>query len=65
MESEMGPVITSEVKKRICGLILLGIDEDAKLILDGRGNSAEGFQKGNFIGPYILTNVTPSMKCFQ
>jgi malonate-semialdehyde dehydrogenase (acetylating)/methylmalonate-semialdehyde dehydrogenase len=53
----MGPVITQESKIRIEGLIQKGIDEGAKLLLDGRNASITGYEKGNFIAPTILENV--------
>lgn len=53
----MGPVITPESKKRIQGLIQTGIDEGAKLLLDGRDTRISGFENGNFLAPTILENV--------
>ncbi|MGB5500405.1 MAG: CoA-acylating methylmalonate-semialdehyde dehydrogenase [Maribacter sp.] len=53
----MGPVITPESKNRIEGLIQRGIDEGAKVLLDGRNASIPGYEKGNFITPTILENV--------
>lgn len=53
----MGPVITPESKNRIEGLIQKGVDEGAKVLLDGRNTSISGYEKGNFIAPTILENV--------
>jgi malonate-semialdehyde dehydrogenase (acetylating)/methylmalonate-semialdehyde dehydrogenase len=57
---EMGPVITPESKARVEDLIALGLDEGARLLLDGRGAIISGYEKGNFIKPTILENVDPS-----
>ena len=54
---DMGPVITSESKLRIEGLIQLGIDEGAKVLLDGRNTTISGYETGNFLTPTILENV--------
>ncbi len=54
---DMGPVITQESKNRIEGLIQLGVDEGANILLDGRNTSIAGFEKGNFLTPTILENV--------
>jgi malonate-semialdehyde dehydrogenase (acetylating)/methylmalonate-semialdehyde dehydrogenase len=55
-ESQMGPVITAESKKRIEGLIDKGVREGAKMLLDGRsGNGTNG--GGNFLKPTLLDNV--------
>ncbi len=53
----MGPVITPESKDRINNLIQLGIDEGAKIVLDGRNTSVSGYENGNFLTPTILENV--------
>ena len=54
---DMGPVITSESKLRIEGLIQQGIDEGAKVLLDGRKPTISGYETGNFLTPTILENV--------
>ncbi len=54
---EMGPVISSESKNRIEGLIQKGIDEGATAVLDGRNTRVVDYEGGNFIAPTILENV--------
>jgi malonate-semialdehyde dehydrogenase (acetylating)/methylmalonate-semialdehyde dehydrogenase len=54
---EMGPVITKDSKSRITHLIDKGLNEGGKLLLDGRGASIEGFEKGNFIKPTIIEGL--------
>lgn len=61
----MGPVITPESKNRIEGLIQKGIDEGAKVLLDGRNASISGYEKGNFITPTILENVALDKELIQ
>ncbi|EGG23429.1 methylmalonate-semialdehyde dehydrogenase [Cavenderia fasciculata] len=64
-DSDLGPVISPAAKERIHALIQTGIDEGAKCVLDGRNVQVpEQFKKGNFVGPTILTEVTPNMKCY-
>lgn len=63
--TDLGPVISPKSKQRIHDLIESGVNEGAKLVLDGRGIKVPGFEKGNFIGPTILTDVTPSMRCYK
>lgn len=62
---EMGPVITPESKYRIEGLIAKGIDEGAKLLIDGRNTKISGYEGGNFIRPTILENVNPNSTVAQ
>ena len=54
---EMGPVITKVSKERIEKLIQKGIDDGARLLLDGRKIIIQGSENGNFIGPTILGDV--------
>lgn len=62
---DVGPVISPASKQRIHDLIQSGADEGAKIVLDGRKAKVEGFEKGNFVGPTIIVDVKPSMKCYK
>ncbi|KAJ1984698.1 hypothetical protein H4R33_004293 [Dimargaris cristalligena] len=65
-QTDVGPVISPQALQRIHSLIQSGVDEGAELLLDGRQVTvAAGLEKGNFIGPTILTGVKPHMKCYQ
>ncbi len=56
---EMGPVITRKSKARIQGLIQTGLDEGARLLVDGRDSVIEGYEEGFFVRPSILDDVRP------
>ncbi len=62
---EMGPVISTQSKTRIEGLIADGIQEGAHLLVDGRGKKVVGYENGYFLGPTILENVPLGGKIFQ
>ncbi|NLZ52964.1 MAG: aldehyde dehydrogenase family protein, partial [Thermoanaerobacteraceae bacterium] len=59
--SELGPVVNDAHRKSICDWIQKGIDEGAKLVLDGRNYVVEGYEKGFYLGPTIFDHVTPEM----
>ncbi|XP_026668689.1 probable methylmalonate-semialdehyde dehydrogenase [acylating], mitochondrial [Ceratina calcarata] len=59
--TDLGPVISPQSKQRICELVESGVKEGADLVLDGRGIVVSGFEKGNFVGPTVLTNVQVSL----
>jgi malonate-semialdehyde dehydrogenase (acetylating) / methylmalonate-semialdehyde dehydrogenase len=63
MESgvEMGPVITARHREKVLGYIEKGIQEGAKLVVDGRKASVKGSEKGFFLGPTLFDEVKPSM----
>lgn len=60
-DTVLGPVISQEHKARVLEWINTGVDEGAKLILDGRNVVVPGYEKGFFIGPTILDHVTEEM----
>jgi malonate-semialdehyde dehydrogenase (acetylating)/methylmalonate-semialdehyde dehydrogenase len=62
---EMGPVITCAARDRITGLIDRGVEEGAKLVLDGRRPSIPGHADGFFVGPTLFDAVTPAMTVYR
>ena len=63
--SQMGPVISKEQKDKINNYVDIGVQEGAKLILDGRNINIQGYENGNFIGPTLFDNVTKDMKIYK
>jgi malonate-semialdehyde dehydrogenase (acetylating) / methylmalonate-semialdehyde dehydrogenase len=59
--SQMGPVISKRHMERVLGYIEKGVQEGAKLVLDGRGLKVEGYPEGFFIGPTVFDEVRPDM----
>lgn len=59
-EVQMGPVITPESKSRILHLVDKGLNEGAKVALDGRKGINGNGKNGNFITPTILTDMAAS-----
>ena len=64
-DSEMGPVITSEAKKRITSLIDSGVAAGAELLVDGRKLSLQGYENGYFLGGSLFDKVTTDMDIYQ
>ncbi len=56
---DMGPVISAESKQRIEGLIEAGVREGARVAVDGRGARVKGYERGSFVRPTILEEVSP------
>ena len=63
--AEMGPVISREHMKKIEDYISLGVEEGAKLILDGRNYKIQGYENGNFVGPTLFDNVSKEMTIYK
>ncbi len=62
---DYGPVVTAAAKQRIEGLIETGVKQGAKLVVDGRGFSLQGYEDGFFVGPSLFDNVTPDMDIYK
>jgi len=63
--TDIGPVISCAALERITGLIVKGVEEGAKLELDGRNPHVPGYQDGNFVGPTIFSGVTAQMTVYR
>ncbi|WP_201532280.1 CoA-acylating methylmalonate-semialdehyde dehydrogenase [Psychrobacter sp. LFX-11D] len=64
-DKDLGPLISPAAKARVEHLIGTGVEEGASLLLDGRGITVEGYEKGNFVGPTIFDNVTSDMQIYK
>ncbi len=63
---QMGPVQNAESKQRILGMMEKGIDEGAKLTLDGRKLNLVGdLPEDCFLNPSVFENVTVDMSLAQ
>ena len=65
LDAEMGPIVTREALQRIEGYIGVGIEEGAKLVVDGRGHSVRGLEGGFFSGGTLFDHVTPQMRIYR
>lgn len=64
-EVTMGPVISAKHKDKVLSYIQAGVDEGAKLLLDGRQHPAAADKNGHFLGPTIFEGVKPDMKIMK
>ncbi|MYN06211.1 CoA-acylating methylmalonate-semialdehyde dehydrogenase [Pseudoduganella aquatica] len=63
--ADIGPLISRKAKARVQQLIGQGIEEGAKLELDGRGPVVPGYENGNFVGPTVFSGVTREMAVYK
>ncbi|MCH2287402.1 MAG: CoA-acylating methylmalonate-semialdehyde dehydrogenase [SAR324 cluster bacterium] len=61
----MGPVITKQSLERISSLLQSGVDQGAKLLVDGRSLKVPGHENGFFIGGSLFDQVTPEMDIYK
>jgi len=69
LAAEMGPIVTQAAHDRITGYIQAGVDEGAKLLVDGRQFDAKqtgtGCERGFWMGGSLFDQVTPDMKIYK
>ena len=64
-DAHYGPVVSKAHKERIENYIQMCIDEGGELVVDGRGFTLQGHEKGFFIGPTFFDHVKPDMTELQ
>ena len=57
---DMGPLVTHQHCARVISYVDLGVQEGAKLLVDGRQSA-----KGNFLGGCLFDHVTPNMRIYR
>jgi malonate-semialdehyde dehydrogenase (acetylating)/methylmalonate-semialdehyde dehydrogenase len=59
--SELGPLVSEGQRKFVTDWIEKGVEEGARLVLDGRGAAVKGYEKGFYLRPTIFDHVEPGM----
>ena len=62
---DYGPVVTAAAKANILRLVNRGVEQGAKLVVDGRNFSLQGYENGFFVGPHLFDHVTPDMDIYR
>ena len=63
--SEMGPLVTKEHLDKVRGYVDLGVEEGAKLVVDGRNLKLQGYENGFYIGGCLFDHVTDKMRIYK
>ncbi|MBV8652649.1 MAG: aldehyde dehydrogenase family protein, partial [Alphaproteobacteria bacterium] len=64
-EAEMGPLVTGQHLAKVRSYVDLGVEEGAKLVVDGRDLKLQGYEDGFFLGGCLFDNVTTDMKIYR
>ncbi len=69
LDAEMGPIVTRVAHQRITNYIDVGVEEGAKLLVDGRTftgkNAGAGCEGGFWMGGTLFDHVTPDMRIYK
>jgi malonate-semialdehyde dehydrogenase (acetylating)/methylmalonate-semialdehyde dehydrogenase len=64
-EAEMGPLVTRQHLDRVRSYVDLGIEEGARLAVDGRNLKLQGYENGFFLGGCLFDEVKPEMRIYK
>ncbi len=62
---DFGPVVTKAARDKIAGLVDQGVKEGAKLVVDGRGFTMQGYENGFYMGACLFDHVKPAMDIYK
>ncbi len=63
--AEMGPLVTRTHYDKVRGYVDIGVEEGAKLVVDGRDARVAGRENGFFLGGCLFDDVRPGMKIYR
>jgi malonate-semialdehyde dehydrogenase (acetylating)/methylmalonate-semialdehyde dehydrogenase len=63
--AQMGPLITRHHLQKVSGYVAQGVQEGAKLVVDGRGLKVAGHENGFFLGGCLFDHVRPDMTIYK
>jgi malonate-semialdehyde dehydrogenase (acetylating)/methylmalonate-semialdehyde dehydrogenase len=63
--ADFGPLVTRTHLDKVKAYVDLGVREGAKLKVDGRGFTMQGYENGFYMGGCLFDEVTPEMKIYK
>lgn len=65
LSADYGPVVTKAAVEKIKSYVDIGVQEGAKLLVDGRGFKMQGYENGFYVGGCLFDNVTKDMRIYK
>jgi len=63
--ADFGPLVTQAHLDKVKSYVSLGVDEGAKLLVDGRAFKMQGYENGFYMGGCLFDHVRPSMRIYR
>ncbi len=63
--ADYGPLVTKQALERVRGYVDLGVEEGAKLVVDGRNFKLQGYENGFYLGGCLFDHVTRDMRIYK
>jgi malonate-semialdehyde dehydrogenase (acetylating) / methylmalonate-semialdehyde dehydrogenase len=64
-DADYGPLVTAAHREKVKAYIEQGVKEGAKLLVDGRNFTLQGYENGYYLGGSLFDHVTPKMQTYQ
>ena len=64
-DADFGPLVTKQHLQRVKDYVALGVEEGAKLLVDGRNFRMQGYENGFYMGGCLFDEVTPNMRIYK
>ncbi len=65
VNADYGPVVTKAAMEKIKQYVDIGVEEGAKLLVDGRDFKMQGYENGFYVGGCLFDNVTKDMRIYK
>ncbi|MGF1649426.1 MAG: CoA-acylating methylmalonate-semialdehyde dehydrogenase [Hyphomicrobiaceae bacterium] len=65
LSADFGPLVTAAHLKKVKDYVALGMEEGAKLVVDGRDFKMQGYESGFYMGGCLFDHVTPDMRIYK
>ncbi|CAM5771493.1 CoA-acylating methylmalonate-semialdehyde dehydrogenase [Bosea minatitlanensis] len=65
LSADYGPVVTKAAMEKIKSYVDIGVQEGAKLLVDGRDFKMQGYENGFYVGGCLFDHVTKDMRIYK
>lgn len=65
VSADYGPLVTKQALDRVRSYVDLGVEEGAKLVVDGRNFKMQGYENGFYLGGCLFDHVTRDMRIYK
>jgi len=63
--ADFGPLVTRAHLDRVKNYVAIGVEEGARLLVDGRGYKMQGYENGFYMGGCLFDDVKPHMRIYR
>lgn len=63
--ADYGPLVTKAHLEKVKAYVALGVEEGAKLLVDGRQFKMQGYENGFYMGGCLFDDVKPNMRIYR